>query len=216
MNIITQALGLPVFSSLGSPMKRMIFAAAACAASLFAGASAAVTITVSEVGSDVTIAAEGTLDLTGALLLAMNEGPAPGGTSSGFGFVAAGFGAFDAYLLTTPLGTFGDAGLTTPAGVNTGPLFGIGGQGGFAALVPAGSPIDVLLVINALSAIQNASFASLGITAMGERTASLPNDTITVVFENAAPVPVPGALPLMLAALGGGALFRRRSAVMGH
>ena len=71
LNIITQGSALRAFSPMGaSTVKSIILAAAACAASLMAAASAAVTITVAEVGNDVTIAAEGTLDLTGASLLA--------------------------------------------------------------------------------------------------------------------------------------------------
>ncbi|MEM9837910.1 MAG: VPLPA-CTERM sorting domain-containing protein [Pseudomonadota bacterium] len=190
--------------------KTLVTAGLASTLSLLAAASAAMTITVQEVGNNVEIVASGTIDLTGANLFASGVPGISGGSNSGFGFIGAGESLVDVYDLAAPLGLFGTSDNLAPAQIHTGGFFGIGGDGGVFAVVEAGTPTDGPVAINATSIIENSNFTFLEITAFGALSATLPNDTITVVFGDPVTVPIPGALPLMLAGLGGIALKRRR------
>lgn len=176
--------------------------------------SASVIVSGMETGDDVVFSYNGTLDLNG---ISPRLGTvARGGILARIGLLNFGVpGSFYSfYPLISPTEApvpFGDGGFSDVSSftgdlfsisrLTSGPIFGVGRD--FTGGAIAGS-----------ITFDGASFASLGLTT-GTYLYASANDDITMTIGNdMAPVPLPAALPMLLAGLGGFGLMRklRRSA----
>ncbi len=192
-------------------MKHFTLAAGAVLASaafLPSAADAAVTINLTQVGSDVVATATGTLDLAGLTSL------------SSFALDKSVRGNFAYIGLGTASSVTGYSGLTGPASFGTGATFindsstsgtsfAINGSG-FAqprVFVPIGYVSGS--AISSTATFLNQTFASLGLTA-GQYVFTSNADRVTVNI-GAGPVPEPATWAMMLLGFGGiGAAVRRQ------
>lgn len=183
-------------------MKKFSAATGILCCFLIAGsAQAAVLFSFEETGGDVVGTLSGSLDLEGATPF----GPSPiplDVIRPNAGFVSVSGGAGARYAILGPA-IFGTG--SAVFGVGDGDAFSV--NGGFQAIsVPDGYGGGQL---NSTLTFAGTTLALLGITP-GEYVYSLPNDTVTLRF-NAAVIPLPATLPLLLGALGLGlAALRRR------
>lgn len=180
---------------------RRIFAALAALCFSVGSADAAVTWDFEETASGVFGTLSGSLDLTGAT--SYRTGPYSKALTPNYAVLSTG-GDLSIFSGATGPKSFGTSNSKSPT--VSGSLFylyGAQGQYGVSNSYVSGS---------ALSGTMNfagATLASLGLSE-GSFVWTVPGDTITLNFRTATPVPLPASLPLLLAALGTGALLRRR------
>lgn len=191
-------------------MKQALFASIAVLALTALPAQSAVVINVTESGGNLVFNTSGSLNLTGATFLG-GIGEADGFISGGSNwYIASGTaGSVDNYAMTTFDGPFGTNGsfFSSPT-TSTGDSFFIWGNVGDTEQVG----VNVGYISGSLFS-SSMTFAGLTIAGTGLLTGiyqyAIPNDTITLNIVSA--VPLPSALPLFVAALGGaGVLARRR------
>ena len=176
-------------------------------ASLAVPASAAVTINITQVGSNVVVTSAGTLDLTGLTLSPLLfTSQAYLGGSPIFQVYAGPNGSVDVYSsLTVPSGISNN--VSSAVGTSgTGDAFGVDENGVLA--VPKGFTGGTL---SNTATFNNWTFATLGLNS-GQFVFTAPNDTITVNIGPVIPgVPEPSTWVMMILGFGAmGVLLRRR------
>ncbi|MEO0485463.1 MAG: VPLPA-CTERM sorting domain-containing protein [Pseudomonadota bacterium] len=181
--------------------------------------AATLNFTLTEVGSNVVSTAVGSVDLTGYVFLVpaslssvrLSSGDMQIGAGNGSG--ATGLVDFYQAVFSGPDASFGTRASSTKASFGTGDVTNILVDRAVVE-VPAGYVSGD--AINSTATWVNRSFASLGITP-GTYTTVAGNTTFNLDIGGPAPVPLPAALPLLLAGLGGlGFVARlRRGAALG-
>lgn len=180
-----------------------------------APATAAVVITVNEVGSDVVFAISGSLNLTGAVSTGAYPNYGLGFISGGSNwYIAAGSGAtVTGYEFTTFDGPFGTSGtyFSSPTS-STGDDFFMWGQGGATEQLGVDANYISGASITSGLVFANATLASLTLTT-GTYNYAIPSDTVTLIIGGGrGTVPEPGSLALTGLALAGlAAAARKRS-----
>lgn len=189
-------------------MKKVIaglFSFLVCATS----AQAALLFSFQEVGSNVVGTMSGSLDLTGMTSAGLSFSSGSIGVVPDIALLGIGApGMHDGYLdqIIGPA-SFGAGGATFADSSTGDAVFLSGSDNDF--FVPVGYVSNAALV--GTLTFLGESFATLGAT-LGDHVYTLNSaDTLTVRFANAAAVPLPGSLPLVLAALAAlGVASRRR------
>ena len=184
---------------------RTALAMAAVTALMSGTAHAAITFTIQEVGSGVTIAGTGSFITAGLKKETVVDGDA-GIRSTEVGFINIGNTAGEAvyYGLTGPAG-FGDGPFVAPSSSSG---TGVGFSAGIYLLLDSNYVSGS--AISSFSRYDNESLRSLGLTA-GEYTYSLNGDTVSVTVLPAAPgIPEPATWAMMLGGFGAIGLGMRR------
>jgi len=188
-------------------MKKAVLAATMMAASAPAGA--AVTMTFTQVGSDVVLSGSGSYDLTGATIL--GSGAQDGFVNPSGGSLAVGgpFANVTAYTLVSNGGTLG-TGSYIDGFPDAGQVFGLDAAANFLTVYNGYVSLSSL---SGSTTFVGQTIESLGLNP-GTYVYSLPNDTLTVVVPGAVPEPASWAMMLMgFGAVGGMMRSRRRGPI---
>ncbi|MGG7565738.1 hypothetical protein ACQ5SO_06190 [Rhodovulum sp. DZ06] len=186
---------------------RTTAAAAALALCAAAPASAAMLISIDDVGSDLSITYAGTLDLSGYTAVETFGVSNFRALRSNQAAIFNLSGSYQRYQFAFSLTPFG----TDPE------IFAAAGAGDSFYILPGYISVPLGYVSGTFLAgevqFANTSIAALGMSA-GTQEAVLPNDSITIAIGQggglSADVPVPAAAPLLLGALGLGGFIARR------
>ena len=179
-------------------------------AALAAPASAAVVITVAEVGNDVVFTGVGTLDLTGSPVVIEGVGSQSAlAPVDGVVIVGPAEGAsIDSFALleSTFFPAFGSLANTYFATTGTGDLFGVAGTVINQVAVPVGYISGTPL--SGSSMFENVRLGELGVVEGAYSATLASGDTITLIIPFVEAVPEPTSAAML--GLGGLALLRRR------
>jgi hypothetical protein len=170
-------------------------------------AAAAITVNISQAGSDVVALVSGNLDLTGATFL--STGGADAYIWGGAGFIHTGPTYGDTYSLSAGGTPFGTGGGIFLASSTSGDKFALA-SGRFGNVsVPEGYISGS--AISSSTTWSNQTLGSLGLT-IGTYSYSVPNDKVTINIGSA--VPEPATWAMMLVGFGCvGLAIRRREKV---
>jgi hypothetical protein len=183
----------------------LVAAFSALALSIAGNANAALTIVIEQSGADVIATTSGSFNTAGLT---------SGGSLMTPGLIAPSNGGFATTFSTKQIFT----GLTGPASFGSGGLTGSFNNSGDGIIISApdgwfGAPVGFVSgALSAVTTFENATFASLGLTA-GSYVYTAPNDTVTIkIGALTAAVPEPASWALMIGGFGlAGAAMRRRA-----